>query len=383
MNGEALKVLLFLLAGGGVAFGLHLLIGRLRRWIEQRLVAGESIESAEGGEGGETAPTLDPLLAEWLTRGLRMAIWLLYLVYAVNLLPETRTQFDSATDRLLRARDQLLEWLLGRGLAAVIIVAVTIFFVRFAGALVRTGFELVERRSAQRGDIASQRRLQTLSAIFRRAAQAVVLFIGLLELLHQLNLNITPILASAGVLGIAVGFGAQSLIKDLFAGLLILLEDQYRVGDVIKIGEISGAVENLTLRATFIRSLDGALTVFPNGSITTVSNLSRDWSRAVIDIEVDYQENLDRAMTLMLETTRAMRAEQPLVLIDEPAMLGVDRLTTTSAVLRIVVKTAPARHFEIARELRRRIKQAFDAAGIRVPPTMRLAEMVRDPGRVN
>ncbi|MBX3278449.1 MAG: mechanosensitive ion channel [Acidobacteria bacterium] len=370
MSGETLKLLLFLFAGAGVALAFHLLVGRLRSRIERRLTAGRSTDIGE-----DTAPTLDPLLAEWLARGLRMAIWLIFFVYTVQLLPETRTQFDSATDRLLHAHGQLLEWLLGHGITAIIIAAVTIFLVRFVGALVKTGFELVERRSAQRGDTSSQRRLQTLSAIMRRAAQSVVLFIGLLEILHQLNLNITPILASAGVVGIAVGFGAQSLIRDLFAGLLILIEDQYRVGDVIRIGETSGAVENLTLRATFIRSIDGALTIVPNGTISTVANLARDWARAVVDVEVDYREDLDRAMTLMLDTAGEMRTERPLDLIDEPAMLGVDRLTNTSAFLRMTVKTAPGRQFEVTRELRRRIKHAFDKAGIRIAPSMRLQGM--------
>jgi small-conductance mechanosensitive channel len=374
LNTEAIKVLLFLLGGLMVALLFHLLISRLHRRLERRLS-----RAREEGQT-EATPTFDPLITDWIARGLRLMVWILYLVYSINLLPQTRTQFETATDRLLHTRDRFLDWLLDRGIPALIIITVTIFLVRFAGALVKTGFDLVERRSLQRGNVAAQRRLQTLSSIFCRLAQAVVLFIGLLELLHQLNLNITPILASAGVVGIAVGFGAQSLIKDLFAGLLILIEDQYRVGDSVKVGEISGTVENLTMRATFIRGLEGALTVIPNGAITTVSNLSRDWSRAVIDVEVDYHENLDRVMTLMLDTARAMRAENPQEVIDEPTMLGIDRLTGSSAVLRMLVKTAPSRHVDVARELRRRIKTAFDQAGIQTPPPLRLADVLKDAG---
>jgi len=197
----------------------------------------------------------------------------------------------------------------------------------------------------------------------------VIVFIGLLELLPHLNLNITPILASAGVVGLAIGFGAQSLIKDLFSGLLILLEDQYSVGDLVRVGETTGKVEHLTLRASHVRNLDGAMTIIPNGTIATVSNLSKGWSRVVLDIEIDYDEDMDRAMQVMLDVARALRAERPQDLTDEPAMLGVDRMTNTSVVLRMLVKTAPARHNDIGRELRRLIKIAFDREGIRVPPS--------------
>jgi small conductance mechanosensitive channel len=186
-------------------------------------------------------------------------------------------------------------------------------------------------------------------------------------LLQQLHVNITPILASAGVVGIAVGFGAQSLIKDLFAGLLILLEDQYSVGDTIKIGEIAGTVEQLTLRATRIRGLDGSLTTIPNGTIATVSNMSKDWSRVVLDVDVAYEEDVDRAMELVLDTARQMKEERPREILEEPAMLGVDKLGSTSVTIRLMVKTLPAKHFEIGRELRRRIKLAFERENIKAP----------------
>jgi small conductance mechanosensitive channel len=202
----------------------------------------------------------------------------------------------------------------------------------------------------------------------RGAAQASICVIGLMVLLGQLGLNITPILASAGIIGIAVGFGAQSLVKDIFAGFLVLLENQYGVGDVIKIGETTGSVERLTLRATWIRGLDGALTTIPNGSINQVSNLSSEWSRAVLDVEVAYDEDLDRAMRVILETARQMKEEMPHEIIDEPAMLGVDKMTSESIMLRLAVKTAPTRQADIGRELRRRIKLAFDREAIKAPP---------------
>jgi small conductance mechanosensitive channel len=220
--------------------------------------------------------------------------------------------------------------------------------------------------------------LQTLSAIFRGVSQSIILFIGLMVLLQQLRVDITPILASAGVVGIAVGFGAQSLIKDLFAGFLILLEDQFNVGDTVKIGDVSGVVEQLTLRATRVRgALDGSLTTIPNGAISTVSNFSKDWSRAVLDVEVDYAEDVDRALGVLLETAQQMRADKPLLIIEDPEMKGVDRLSHGAITLRLTAKTAANRQNEVARELRRRLRLAFEREGIKAPSTQQQLVLAR------
>jgi len=275
--------------------------------------------------------------------------------------------------RLAHVRENLHAWLLNRGVNLIIVIVVTVFLMRFASALIKTIFHLFERGAVNREELATRRRLQTLSATFRGIAQAVILFIGLMFLLQQLDINITPILASAGVVGIAIGLGAQSLIKDFFAGLLILLEDQFSVGDSIKIGEISGTVESLTMRVTRVRGLDGSLTMIPNGGINAVVNFSKDWSRAVLDIEIDYKEDVDRAMHVMLETAKRMREEVPTEIIEEPKMLGVDKLGNSGITLRLLAKTAASKQAEVGRELRRRIKLAFDQEGIKTPsPTRQL-----------
>jgi small conductance mechanosensitive channel len=188
-----------------------------------------------------------------------------------------------------------------------------------------------------------------------------------MKTLQHLGVDVTPILASAGLVGIAVGFGAQSLIKDLFAGFLILLEDQYNVGDTVKIGETTGTVERMMLRSTQIRALDGALTTIPNGTIATVANFSKDWSRIVLDVEVDYTEDADRALQLMLTTARELRQERPDDFIEDPVPVGLEKLTNASLALRLTAKTRPAKQADLTRELRRRIKLAFDAAGIKAP----------------
>jgi small conductance mechanosensitive channel len=373
LSTETIKLLLFLFAGLCVCVLVHWLAGLLERRIARRWSKEENSESVE--------PAIAELMAEWSVHGLRVFVWVLFFVYVIYLLPQTRLKFYSVSDRLLDAREHLFTWLFGRGITVVIILVVTIFLARFTGDLIRTGFELAERRTAHKGRRRAVRRLETLSDIFSRVAQAVIIFVGLLELLPHLNLNVTPILASAGVVGIAIGFGAQSLIKDLFSGLLILLEDQYSVGDLVKVGETTGKVEHLTLRATHVRNLDGAMTIIPNGAITTVSNLSKGWSRVVLDMEIDYDEDMDRAMQVMLEVAGTLRTERPQDVTDDPVMLGVDRMTNTSVVLRMLVKTAPARHNEIGRELRRLIKIAFDREGIRVPPSEHRVVLSREKAR--
>ena len=187
----------------------------------------------------------------------------------------------------------------------------TVFLMRFASAMIKTVFNLFERSAVNREELAARRRLQTLSATFRGIAQMVILFIGLMVFLDMLSINITPILASAGVLGIAIGLGAQSLIKDFFAGFLILLEDQFSVGDTVKIGETTGTVERLTLRVTRVRALDGSLTMIPNGNISAVVNYSKGWSRVVLDVEVDYKEDVDRAMRSCSKPQSGWRENAP------------------------------------------------------------------------
>jgi moderate conductance mechanosensitive channel len=317
-------------------------------------------------------PSLRRLLFDWTSKGLRTLVWLLYAAFLLGVLPQTRPQFANLSDIWQPVRDAFANANISLVRLIVVIVG-TIFLMRFASALIKLGFDLFERgavnRAVNRTEAASRRRLQTLSATFRGIVQTVILFIGLVTFLSQLDVNITPILTSAGVLGIAIGLGAQSLIKDFFAGFLILLEDQFSVGDTVKIGETSGTVEQLTLRVTRVRALDGSLTMIPNGSIGALVNYSKGWSRVVLDVEVDYREDVDRAMRVMLETARRMKEESRADIIEEPAMLGVDKLGATGVTLRLLVKTSANKQADVGRELRRRVKLAFDQEGIKAPST--------------
>lgn len=360
MNGEILKILLLLLVGATVCGALHWLIGAAERWLLRRAkVAALPADS--------NRPSLRKLFFDWTAYALRTLVWLVYFIFVIHVLPQTRAELGGVGQRLTRLREQALGWLLNQGINVVIVIVATIFLLRFATALIRTASALYERGVVNRAGMAASRRVQTLAAIFRGTVQTIIVFIGVMTLLRQLRVDVTPILASAGVVGLAIGFGAQSLIKDLFSGLLILLEDQFNVGDTVKIGETTGTVEQLTLRATRVRALDGALTSIPNGAISTVSNLSRDWGQLVLDVEVDYAEDVDQAMAVMNEAARQLRAELPQEITEEPHVVGIDKLSASALTLRLMAKTAPNKQGDVGAELRRRIKLAFDRAGIKAP----------------
>ncbi len=213
------------------------------------------------------------------------------------------------------------------------------------------------------------RRARTLAGVLRRAAGALIYAVALTMVLRELGVDITPIVAGAGVVGVALGFGAQGLIEDLFAGLFILAEDQFRVGDVIKAAGVCGQVEHITLRATVVRDLDGTVHVIPNGEIKVVSNLTRNWSNVALDVGVGYREDLDRAIKVLEAVGRDLAAdpEYGRLILEPPTVPGVEALAESQVTLRLLAKTLPLRQWDVARELRKRIKAAFDREGIEIP----------------
>lgn len=215
---------------------------------------------------------------------------------------------------------------------------------------------------------AREQRAQTLASLFTNVALIVLSTVTLLTIL-SVFINIGPLLASVSVIGLAISFGAQSLVKDIISGTFILIERQFGIGDVVRIGDIAGLVEKMTLRTTVLRDLQGTVHVIPNGEIKTLSNLTKAWSRAVIDVTVGYREDVDR----MLDMLRRIGAElhqdprwAPL-LLDPPEVLGVENLTETGVTLRMMAKTLPLKQWEVARELRRRIKKNFESEGVALP----------------
>ncbi len=341
---------------------LHWLIGAIKNKLARKF----AVAPAES-DSVQVNQSLKKLYADWAAKAARTFIWLIFFVFALELVPALQNDLLKAKDSFERLLTRTSEWLLGNGLIALIVLIITILVMRFTAALIKTTFSFYENRFTRVSNEYLQRRSQTLSVIMQGIAQTIIFFIGLMVALQQGGLNITPILASAGIVGLAIGFGAQSLIKDIFNGLVILFEEQYSVGDTIKIGDVTGTVETLTLRATRVRGGDGALTIFPNGGIATVANLSREFLRVVLEYEIDYAADVDQAMALMLDTAKQLWVEKGSEILEEPAMQGVDKIANGNVTLRLSFKAIPSKQAEITRELRRRVKLAFDVAGIKGP----------------
>ncbi|WP_018655540.1 mechanosensitive ion channel family protein [Actinomadura flavalba] len=232
----------------------------------------------------------------------------------------------------------------------------------------RTHFDgspaLLNQRRAQRA--------KTLGSVLRSIASIIIMGTALFSILGSIGLNLAPILASASVIGVAVGFGAQSIVRDFLAGLFMLLEDQYGVGDVVQIGTAKGTVEAVTLRVTRMRDVDGVVWYVPNGEIKAVGNESQNWGRAVLDIPVGIGEDIERVKDLLQATAEEMAETKTWskLVLEKPSVWGVQALAEDSLVIRVVMKTAPGRQGDVARALRERVKRAFDREGVAVGPAV-------------
>ena len=212
-------------------------------------------------------------------------------------------------------------------------------------------------------------RAKTMGDLLKSVITGVLVAIFGTMILSQVGVNIAPIIASAGILGIALGFGAQSLVKDFLSGVFMIFEDQFGVGDIVDVGEASGTVEAVSLRVTRLRDLDGTVWYVPNGEILRVGNKSQNWSRAVVDVGVGYDEDLARAKRVLAEVAHDLWEDEDYrsVIIEEPEVTGVEALTPDAITLRVLVKTQPMEQWAVARELRQRIKARFDHEGIEIP----------------
>ncbi len=215
-------------------------------------------------------------------------------------------------------------------------------------------------------------RLETLRGVLASALRAVIVVAAFMAVLSELGVNVTALLAGVSIFGLAISFGAQSLVKDVITGFFILLEDQYGVGDVVRVngpGGLAGGVEAVSLRTTVLRDLEGTAHVIPNGEIRTVSVLSKDWARAVADIEISHETDLDGALELLRSVAFGLYNDAVWhdKFLEEPEILGVQAISGSSVTIRTLFKVQPKEQWAVAREFRRRIKNAFDAAGLRVP----------------
>ena len=261
--------------------------------------------------------------------------------------------------------------------AALLHVVVVVLLAFIAWRVVK----LVSRRLAAR-DIEEEdplikrqrkQRIETLAGLTNNVMATVIITLAVLTSLNYLGVPIASLLASVGVAGLAISFGAQSLVKDVITGAFILGEGQYGIGDVIRIGDTSGLVERVTLRTTVLRDTYGTVHTIPNGQITQVSNLTKAWSRAVVDVSVAYKEEIDRVLAALRDVATGLAAdpEWGALLLDPPEVPGVENLADSGVIVRVMAKTLPLKQWDVARELRRRIKYRFDRDGIEIPfPTV-------------
>jgi small conductance mechanosensitive channel len=215
-----------------------------------------------------------------------------------------------------------------------------------------------------------EKRAYTIVAALRKLAVSLIWLMALGMSLYELQYNIEPLLAGLGVAGIAVGLGAQSLIKDWLGGLFILLEDQIRIGDAVKIGDVSGAVEEINLRTTILRAENGAVHIVPNGSIATLTNFTREYAYFLFETTLAHRADANRALEILTETGAEIAAEDAYkgAILAPLEIIGVDKLGERGAVIRARFKALPSQQWGPGRELNRRVKERFDAAGIGFPP---------------
>jgi len=231
--------------------------------------------------------------------------------------------------------------------------------------------ELATKRALRSSEQAERgrQRAQTLGTVLRSVAALVIYTIAAFMALAEFGVNLGPLIASAGIIGIAFGFGAQSLVKDFLSGIFMLVEDQYGVGDIVDVGDTAGVVEEVKLRITKIRDVKGTLWHVPNGEIRRVANMSQEWARAVLDIEVAYDTDLNHATGVIKRVADEVWSEGLVnaTILEEPEIWGVERFGSDAIAIRLVVKVEPAEQWATARVIRRRLKDAFEAEGIEIP----------------
>jgi moderate conductance mechanosensitive channel len=266
---------------------------------------------------------------------------------------------------------EMLEWefLFPRFVKIGIVVLAAIIAYRVMRIVIN---RIVERDYAEEDPLVRrvrEQRARTLASLLANVALIAIVVVVALTILDILLDNIAPILASFGIIGLAFSFGAQSLVKDVISGTFMLIEGQFGIGDVVRVSDVSGMVEKITLRTTVLRDVEGIVHIIPNGEITRVSNLTKSWSRTVLHIGVAYRENVDRVMDVLRDLLAEFQADAEWggLLLEEPQVPGVEDFADSAVIIRVVAKTLPLKQWDVARELRRRIKNRFDLEGIEIP----------------
>jgi moderate conductance mechanosensitive channel len=253
-----------------------------------------------------------------------------------------------------------------------IILAVAVFFVVVLRTVTQKLVEFSKANHIHTGLRAQQ--LRTLASVIQSVGTAMIYFLAAMQALPLFGVDVKPILASAGIVGLAIGFGAQTLVKDVINGFFILLENQYDLGDQVRIAGVSGTVEAMTLRRTTLRDPNGTLHVVPNSEIKVVSNMTRDWAQISLSVAVDYQEKSDRIIKLLQDVSTEMYADPNFrdLLVAMPEVPGIERVAAHEVDYSVIAKVLPGEQLRVSRELRRRIKDCFDQQNVKTPGPTRI-----------
>jgi small conductance mechanosensitive channel len=267
---------------------------------------------------------------------------------------------------LTRMTDRSLEWAMTSGLRVLLIglgMMLLLFLLKQLIARLRRVYEGALPSPAQ------IKRADTLTHVVRDVARVVILVVGTMMMLSEVGIDLKPLLAAAGLGGLAIGFGAQSMVKDVISGFFILLEDSVRVGDVVEVAGVSGLVEEIRLRAITLRDLSGNVHVVPNGIVDKVKNMTKFYSYYVFDVGVAYREDVDEVMAVLQEIAAELQADPRYAsdILEPLEMLGVDQFADSAVIIKCRIKTKPIEQWRIGREMNRRIKKTFDAKGIEIP----------------
>lgn len=262
--------------------------------------------------------------------------------------------------------DRSFDWGMTSGLRVILIIVVMMVLLRVVRVITQKLQGILEGTLPSPSEI---KRTTTLAHVVRDIGRTAVLVVGVLMSLSELGLDLKPLLAAAGVGGLAIAFGGQNLVKDVISGFFILLEDQIRVGDVVEIAGVGGLVEDVRLRTIVLRDLSGSVHVVPNSTVDKVKNMSKGYSYSVLDVGVSYREDVDEVMAVLKEIAAGLQADSSYSpdILEPLEMWGVDRFADSAVMIKCRIKTEPLQQWRVGREMNRRIKKTFDARGIEIP----------------
>jgi small conductance mechanosensitive channel len=337
----------------------------LGAWLMSRLarrLAGSVLQAAVGN----TLPKTSPLI-----RGPVRLVGAVVLLLSWAILLFPAFEMAGLRPRMGRTVREIASWLFGSGLRIALILLVGYALRRATDLLVHRFEHEVERNSTSATQIDRTRRAQTLGSVVNTVATALIVAVASVMILNELGVNIGPVLTGAGIAGLALGFAAQTLLRDLISGFLLILEDQLRVGDAAAINGTEGAVEHISLRTVTLRDARGTLHVFPNGTITSLANQSKDFSFYVIDFNIPYDDDPDRVFEIAREVGEELRSEPQFApVMNEVQTVGVVAYGDWSMQLRVRIKTPPQQQWDVGREFRKRLRKALNRHGIAVPYPM-------------